>query len=112
MGSIRSYNVQGAILGVLCMVLLELCLVNAHQFDDTFDPITRRALVAGTQGRGGGQPVDPAQHPVAGGAGFKCVDVSNFNIKGDGQSDATDVSSIYKLGTKFLRNQLKHSLFS
>lgn len=94
------------------MVLLELCLVNAHQFDDTFDPITRRALVAGTQGRGGGQPVDPAQHPVAGGAGFKCVDVSNFNIKGDGQSDATDVSSIYKLGTKFLRNQLKHSLFS
>lgn len=79
----RKLDVQGAIFGVWCMFVL----VNAHQFDDTFDPLTRRALVAGTQG---GLPVDPGQQPP--GHNFKVVDVSKYPpALGDGKTDSTPV---------------------
>ncbi|KAF1002696.1 hypothetical protein AG4045_017700 [Apium graveolens] len=75
--------------GVWCLVLLvSSCVANAHNFDDTFDPITRRALVAGSQGHGGGHPVDPGnQSPQV---HYKVVDVSKFPpAKGDGKCDST-----------------------
>ncbi|KAK1374239.1 polygalacturonase-like [Heracleum sosnowskyi] len=97
----RNLDVQGAIHGAWLMVLLFSCVVDAHQFDDTFDPITRRALVAGTQGRGGGHPIDPGHpadpapgHPAPGhpapGPNYKVVDISRFPpAKGDGKTDST-----------------------
>lgn len=90
----RNLDVQGALPGVWCLVLLISCVVsNAHQFDDTFDPITRRALVAGTQGRGGGQPVDPGHQPPQ--VNYKVVDVSRFPpAKGDGKTDSTQVNTV------------------
>lgn len=89
----RNLDVQGAILGVWCLVLLLSCVVNAHQFDDTFDPITRRALVAGTQGRGGGHPIDPGHQPPP--VNYKVIDVSRYPpAKGDGKSDSTPVNIV------------------
>lgn len=87
MGFTRSCDVQGAIVGAWCMVLLLSSLVKAHQYDDTFDPISRRALTAGTQGKGGGHPVDPGH-----GGGFKVIDISKCpGAKGDGHCDVTPV---------------------
>ncbi|KAK1374240.1 polygalacturonase-like [Heracleum sosnowskyi] len=87
----RSFNVQGAILKVWCLVPLLSCLVKADQYDKTFDPFTRRTL-SGDSGHGHGHvaPGHPVIHADGTCPNYKPFDVSKYgNAKGDGKTDDT-----------------------
>uniref|UniRef100_A0A166DYM6 Polygalacturonase n=1 Tax=Daucus carota subsp. sativus TaxID=79200 RepID=A0A166DYM6_DAUCS len=81
----RSFHVQGVILEAWCMLLLLSCLAKADQYDNTFDPLTRRTMIE-----------TDAAHPAAPGGddkscpNYKAFDVSKCpGAKGDGVSDST-----------------------